>query len=228
MMNERFNNNSGAPCCFASIEPNAAGTGNSHVQLLFTIHCPNGGVPAGFIAYLNNCIWTVGVQPKCSSGQARLQDVRIAPARNVINIRPYFDFNEFVSALLYMMKDKRQHNGSLSYSDQRVHHSRIKIGIQPGGLMISYLPQVKEGYKTFFGQTRVLAGVATINNTAQNFHHHHFPPDFPDGNFHGPQLGPEERIVQLAAINHDRGTSRISVNQWRRRSSRNGGRVGYT
>ena len=244
MMNEKFNNNSGAPCCFASIEPNNEGTGNSHVQILFTIHCPNGNIPDGFVPYLNNCIWTVGCQPKCTSGRGRLEDVRIPASSKNITCRTSIDFRGFCYVLLYMMKDARSHDG-LSYPEQRDHHSLTQIGIQPGGLMISFLPQATDGYKTFFGQTRVLVGRATTSNVVQSWHQHHFPPDFPApiGNFHEPQEPPQEppqeqaqeqahdpvqRIVQLAPIDHDGGTSRISVNQWRRRSSRNGGRVGYT
>ena len=235
MMNEKFNNNSGAPCCFASIEPNSEGTGNSHVQILFTIHCPNGKIPDGFIAYLNNCIWTVGAQPKCNSARGRLQDVRISASSKNITCKPRIDFKDFCCTILYLMKDSRAHCMSLEHSAQRAHHSLTKIGIQPGGLMISYLPQVKDGYKTFFGQTRVVSGKATIKTVVQKWLHHHFPPDFPVpiGNFHEPQEPPQDpaqRIDQLSPIDHDRGTSRISVNQWRSRTIRNGGggRVGYT
>ena len=238
MMNEKFNNNSGAPCCFASLEPNKAGTDNSaprnsHVQVLFTIHCPGGVMPDGFIPYLNNCIWTAGCQPKCQANQRRFEEVRIKANSKQITCRPSFDFNGFCHVLLYMMKDARAHSRHLEYQWQRDHHHRTQIGTQPGGLMISYLPQAKDGYKTFFGQTRVLVGRATTRNTVQFWHQHHFPPDFPApiGNFHEPQEPPPDpvqRIVQLAPIDHDRGTSRMSVNQWRRRSSRNGGMVGYT
>lgn len=162
MMNARFNNNSAAPCCFASIEPNSSGngnySGNSHVQVLFTIHCPNGRIPDGFVAYLNNCIWTVGCQPKASAIQRSFQDVsRPANSKN-ITCRPTFDFNWFCNGLLYMMKDARKHENKLNYSEQRRHHSRIQIGTQPGGLMISYLPHSTDGYRTFFGEVRVPYG----------------------------------------------------------------------
>eukprot|EP00985_Skeletonema_marinoi_P024679 scaffold17398_cov155-Skeletonema_marinoi.AAC.6 len=211
-MNDKYNNN--APCCFATIEPNSTGNG-SHVQVLFTFHATNGSRPEGFITYLNNATWSAGVQPKSSATRENMAQVSSPAARGQISTKCSFDYTEVCYALLYMMKDERSHSNSLKSRDQRSHHSQLRIGIQSGGLMISYLPHLKANYKSYFSRVHHLGRPGS--RMPHHFHSHHFPPNFPEGNFKEPRA--------QNSTDHNQGTRRYSVNQLRMAG---GGRFGLT